>query len=488
MAAFSLADALNLKSVSKLDTAETKVIEVSLLDPNPNNFFPVEEDITDLVESIKLNGLLQPPVVTPAEGGRYRIIAGHRRHKALQTLAQELPDKFGAVLCRVVRPSSPELEELMLIQTNTEARTVGWEEKTEAAERVTRILVELQKQGLELPGKMRKHVAQILKTSESQLARAKFIKEHLIEPFRKQTGMADSLAYKLAHLPAEQQQELHDHYKAEPWRINAYSVDRYLKNIDDGRPPFEVLPDIPDCYVRDTDGNKWRKCDHFLAINARKGREDLPSWQKCGYYNCCRNCSYRFECVDLCRHCADEVREEQAQECYIIGQRLKAAREAAGLSVADVSATIETDWNHSPSDVLEWETVTDLELSILTTLCKMYGCTPNDVLGFDSPHPSAAPGRFPRWIPSDQIDDLPDGFYTLAYYYRENATKGAEGLTLIHTRLALLEGDHWYSAMGKVPIYFSPVSKEVLVAVAPACIAAPTGFTFFLGGASDDGM
>jgi len=42
--------------------------------------------------------------------------------------------------------------------------------------------------------------------------------------------------------------------------------------------------------------------------------------------------------------------------------------------------------------------------------------------------------------------------------------------------------------MGKMPICFSVVSKEVLVAVAPACIAAPTGFTFFLGGASDDGM
>jgi len=111
MAAFSLADALNLKSVSKLDTAEMKEIKVSLMDPNPNNFFPVEEDITDLCESIKLNGILQPPVVTPAENGRYRIIAGHRRHKALQTLAEELPDKFDTVLCRVVRPSSPGLEE-----------------------------------------------------------------------------------------------------------------------------------------------------------------------------------------------------------------------------------------------------------------------------------------------------------------------------------------------------------------------------------------
>ena len=486
MGAFNLADALNLKPVSKLDTAETKVIEVSLLDPNPNNFFPVEEDITDLVESIKLNGLLQPPVVTPA-GSRYRIIAGHRRHKALQVLAAELPDKFGTVLCRIVRPSSPELEELMLIQTNTEAREVGYKEKNEAAARVTKILISLQNQGVSLPGKMRKYVAQILKTSESQLARAKYISEHLIEPFRARQGMSDSLAYKLAHLPAEQQQELHDHYKSEPWGINVNSVDRYLDNISNGRPPFETAMPMRDCYVREKEGNKYLKCDHVVCMEDRKKRDDLKDWQKCRHYYCCNHCEYRFECEDLCCHCASNVRKKQSEEYFAVGQRLKAAREAMGLSIDDVVEMVEVG---SEFSILKMETVSEPDLDELMELCRLYHTTPNAILGFETlaPQPQIGNMQFPEWIPADQIDDLPDGFYTLAYYYRENAMKGAEGLTLIHTRLALLEGDYWYSAMGKMPICFSVVSKEVLVAVAPACIAAPTGFTFFLGGASYDGM
>ena len=125
--AFDLAAALSLKPVSKLDTKESPVqmIDLALIDPHPDNFFEVEDDITDLAESISLNGLLQPLVVTPADGGRYRTIAGHRRRKALLQLAAEAPEKWNRVPCMVTHPASRELEELALIQTNTEAREIG---------------------------------------------------------------------------------------------------------------------------------------------------------------------------------------------------------------------------------------------------------------------------------------------------------------------------------------------------------------------------
>ena len=125
MAKFNLAEALQLddSSVSNLDT-ETRKIQLDLIDPHPDNFFAVEDDITDLAESIAVNGLCQPLVVTPADGGRYRVIAGHRRRKALLKLA-ETDDRFKAVTCIVRKPASPEMEMLMLIQTNTAAREIA---------------------------------------------------------------------------------------------------------------------------------------------------------------------------------------------------------------------------------------------------------------------------------------------------------------------------------------------------------------------------
>ena len=263
--AFDLAAALALKPVSKLDTTEAPVqmIALELIDPHPDNFFAVEDDITDLAESIELNGLLQPLVVTPAEDGRYRTIAGHRRRKALLQLAAENPEKWQRVPCMVTHPASPELEELALIQTNTEAREIGWSEKNKAATRVEEILVKLQKdQGVQLPGKMRTHVAKIIKASESQIARAKFIAKNLIKPLQKK-NVNDSVAYELAHLPAEQQKELYDHYKNELWRLSTPTIKAYEKNIAAGKDPFSVLVSTAarDCYIQKMDGNKYKKCE-----------------------------------------------------------------------------------------------------------------------------------------------------------------------------------------------------------------------------------
>jgi ParB family chromosome partitioning protein len=59
-------------------------IEVSLIRPNP--FQPRAEfdeaEIASLAESLKRQGVLQPVVVRPAEGGFYELVAGERRWRA----------------------------------------------------------------------------------------------------------------------------------------------------------------------------------------------------------------------------------------------------------------------------------------------------------------------------------------------------------------------------------------------------------------------
>ncbi len=59
-------------------------VEVSLIRPNP--FQPRAEfdegEIAALAESLKRQGVLQPVVVRPAEGGFYELVAGERRWRA----------------------------------------------------------------------------------------------------------------------------------------------------------------------------------------------------------------------------------------------------------------------------------------------------------------------------------------------------------------------------------------------------------------------
>ena len=62
------------------------VQEISLGDIDPNPDQPrrtfSEESIAQLAQSIREQGVLQPILVTPQNGGRYRIVAGERRWRA----------------------------------------------------------------------------------------------------------------------------------------------------------------------------------------------------------------------------------------------------------------------------------------------------------------------------------------------------------------------------------------------------------------------
>ena len=66
-------------------------ISVGELDPNPDQPRQTfdEESIAQLADSIRDQGVLQPLLVVPASGGRYRIIAGERRYRASRVAGLE---------------------------------------------------------------------------------------------------------------------------------------------------------------------------------------------------------------------------------------------------------------------------------------------------------------------------------------------------------------------------------------------------------------
>ena len=74
-------------------------IPLDLIDDFPDHPFHVrdDEDMVQLVESIKSNGVLTPAVLRPKEDGRYELVSGHRRKRAcelagLTTLRSEIKD------------------------------------------------------------------------------------------------------------------------------------------------------------------------------------------------------------------------------------------------------------------------------------------------------------------------------------------------------------------------------------------------------------
>ena len=67
-------------------TADIKQIPLTQIDDFPEHPFQVrmDEDMDQLVESVKERGLITPITLRPKEDGRYEIVSGHRRKKACE--------------------------------------------------------------------------------------------------------------------------------------------------------------------------------------------------------------------------------------------------------------------------------------------------------------------------------------------------------------------------------------------------------------------
>ena len=112
-----------VKAVSKSDTGrELMQADIDDLVGNDANFYAVDEDkLEDLKNSIALSGIMDPPTVTPAENGKYRLISGHRRTAAVRALVAEGREDLRKVPVFVRRPKSAAMEELELIMANSTA-------------------------------------------------------------------------------------------------------------------------------------------------------------------------------------------------------------------------------------------------------------------------------------------------------------------------------------------------------------------------------
>lgn len=199
---FNLAEKLG--GVSNLNTPDMQVVQIPLsqLIVNEHNFFTVE-DVQEMADDIALHGLDNPLTVCAAGDGTYRIVAGHRRRKALELLGRK------DAPCIVKAYDGEDSELVALIQSNLTSRELTYYEKMEAVIRLEKALRSMKERGVELPGRLRNHLAEQTNESASAVHRMQYIHKNLspalLDALRR-GQIGESVADELAHSPAQVQE------------------------------------------------------------------------------------------------------------------------------------------------------------------------------------------------------------------------------------------------------------------------------------------
>ena len=109
------------------DGAVYETIEVDQIDFNEaNDYEPT--NIEELAEDIKHNGLLHNIVVVKKDDGRYKLLAGERRLRAIKLLADQEPESWKSLTALVYSGLTSRQEEIIMDSSNLHARSAGGSE------------------------------------------------------------------------------------------------------------------------------------------------------------------------------------------------------------------------------------------------------------------------------------------------------------------------------------------------------------------------
>lgn len=289
---FNLAELMGAPDVSKLDTPELEVVQIPLtsISANEGNFYDVSS-VDELKESIEMVGLQQPLVVLPAGDG-YRLIAGHRRYKALTELGRE------SAPCIIQRGLNDTQEQLALILTNSTARELSPYDKMQQAKKLKELYIKRREEGAELPGRIRDMVAEAMQESASNIARLEAINNNLQPSFKrdfKSGNINQSTAYEISKLSSHAQSELFRVCKEKHIMLSSKLIKAAGEIIESY--PFAPIG-CPKSY--------GSPCTRY------KERAKLVNAGTCP--GCCADCDHTEGCPVCCGHVKKEVEISKAAE------------------------------------------------------------------------------------------------------------------------------------------------------------------------------
>lgn len=255
---------------------------------NPRNFYPTPDPkaLRALMDSIRANGLLEPPTVVPSgDGQTYRLISGHSRMAAIKALREtETPDQWATVLCRVLPPMSEGQEQAAVIEANRQ-RVKSPALLADEVERLTKAYIKRREAGEDLPGRIRDRVAETLRINATKAANVTAIKNGLKVPGIVERWKHNEIPEAAALLIARM--DLDEQYRLLDWMIDkgrSYTINEVRK--------FDI------CYRSACKCDKTGKpCENIERIYDH----DLHhgEWSGAG---CCVKCLKRDTCPAACKY------------------------------------------------------------------------------------------------------------------------------------------------------------------------------------------
>lgn len=277
--------------------------------PSKGNFYSVE-DVQDLKQSIELLGVLQPLLVTEEEeDGKRRIIAGHRRRLAVMQLVDEGKERFRRVPILIKPKKNAIIDRLALIMANRFREKTDWERMTEALE-TEKLVLEL-KGSMNIPGRTRDLLAEIIETSPAQLGRYKAIYNNIIPELMaefKANRIVVSVIYEASGLPEDYQKQAAEVFR-ENEVLTLADVKQLKKNYEASQQipgqmdinQLQEQPEEPQTQENTTDGETDEEQEETATEGAGEATEQQPEYvdpQPENMTSLCYSCTHYEECHD----------------------------------------------------------------------------------------------------------------------------------------------------------------------------------------------
>lgn len=277
--------------------------------PSKGNFYSVE-DVQDLKQSIELLGVLQPLLVTDEEeDGKRRIIAGHRRRLAVMQLVDEGKERFRRVPILIKPKKNAILDRLALIMANRFREKTDWERMTEALE-TEKLVLEL-KESMNIPGRTRDLLAEIIETSPAQVGRYKAIYNNIIPELMaefKANRIVVSVIYEASGLPEDYQKQAAEVFR-ENEALTLSDIKQLKKNYEAAQQipgqmdinQLQEQPEEPQTQESATDGETDVQQEETATEGAGEATEQQPEYvdpQPESMTSLCYSCTHYEECHD----------------------------------------------------------------------------------------------------------------------------------------------------------------------------------------------
>ena len=210
---FGFADIMNAKSRAAGIGNVSEYTEIWLspydVKPSESNFYS-QENIEELADSFLTVGQQQPTVLGRVNG-EFKIVSGHRRNLANIMNIERGHEEYKKVRY-LYKDMTGAMFELSLLIGNAYNRELTAWEKTQQAQRLKEALLRAKDEdGLEITGKLRDIIAELMNESPTNIARMDSINNNATPEIKEEFAKGNigvTTAYEAAKLPPEEQKAI----------------------------------------------------------------------------------------------------------------------------------------------------------------------------------------------------------------------------------------------------------------------------------------